>query len=65
MITSVHAEARGSAVGKDLVMLPWDCTVSNYQLRHDMMVPTRGEAANGSKSYFVGDLTSIAYEFTP
>ncbi len=69
LITSVHADARGSGVGKDMVMLPWDCAVSNYQLRHGMMVPTRGEAAwlrpEGRKSYFVGDLTSLVYEFTP
>ena len=69
LITSVHAEARGSGVGKDMVMLPWECSVSNYQLRDGMMVPTRGEAAwlrsQGRQSYFVGDLTSLDYEFTP
>ena len=65
LITSVHADARGSGVGKDMVMLPWDCTISNYQLRHGMMVPTRGEVAKGGKSYFVGDLTSLVYEFSP
>ncbi|MEO5629019.1 MAG: DUF6544 family protein [Thermomonas sp.] len=69
LITSVHADARGSGVGKDMVMLPWECSVSNYQLRDGMMVPTRGEAAwlrpQGRQSYFVGDLTSLDYEFTP
>ena len=69
LITSVHADARGSGVGKDMVMLPWECRVSNYQLRDGMMVPTRGEAAwlrpEWQKSYFVGDLTSLAYEFAP
>ena len=65
LITSVHADARGSGVGKDMVMLPWDCNVSNYQLRHGMMVPTRGGAAKGGKPYFVGDLTSIVFEFAP
>lgn len=63
LITSVHADARGSAVGKEMVMLPWDCSVSNYQLRQGMMVPTRGGAGKGGKSYFVGDLTSLVYEF--
>jgi len=29
------------------------------------MVPTRGEVAKGGKSYFVGDLTSIIFEFGP
>jgi len=65
LMSSVHADERGSGVGKDMVMLPWDCTVSNYQLRHGMMVPTRGEAAKGGKPYFVGDLTSLVYEFAP
>jgi len=65
LIASVHADARGSGVGKDMVMLPWDCSVSSYQLRHGMMVPTRGGAAKGSKPYFVGDLTSLVYEFAP
>ena len=65
LITSVHADARGFGVGKDMVMLPWDCSVANYQLRHGMMVPTRGGASKGGKSYFVGDLTSLTYEFSP
>jgi len=65
LITSVHADARGSGVGKNMVMLPWDCTVSNYSLRHAMLVPTRGTAATGGKPYFVGDLTSLVYEFSP
>ena len=65
LITSVHADARGAGVGKDMVLLPWDCSVSNYQLRHGMMVPTRGGAAKGGKPYFVGDLTSLVYEFAP
>jgi len=69
LISSVHADARGAGVGKDMVMLPWDCTVSNYQLRHGMMVPTRGGAAwmrpDGCKPYFIGNLTSLAYEFAP
>ena len=71
LVTSVHADARGSGVGKDgvMVMLPWDCSVSNYELRHGMMVPTRGGAAwmrpEGRKPYFVGDLTALIYEFAP
>ena len=69
LITSVHADARGAVVGKDMVMLPWECSVSNYQLRDGMMVPTRGGAAwlrpEGRRPYFVGDLTSLVYEFAP
>ena len=62
-ITSVHADARGASVGKNMVMLPWDCSLSNYELRHGMLVPTRGEVAKGGKSYFVGDLTSLVYGY--
>ena len=65
LITTVHADARGSGVGKDMVMLPWDCIMSNYQLRDAMMLPTRGEVAKGGMPYFVGDLTSLVYEFSP
>jgi hypothetical protein len=68
LITSVHADARGSGVGKDMVMLPWECSVSNYQLRDGMMVPTRGGAAvlrpEGRRPYFIGDLTSVVYQFS-
>lgn len=69
LIASVHADARGAGFGKDMVMLSWDCSVSNYQLHHGMMVPTRGEAAylrpEGRKPYFFGNLTSLVYEFAP
>ena len=64
-ISTVHADERGAAVGKNMVMLPWDCTLSNYQVRHGMMVPARGQVAKGGQAYFVGDLTAIAYEFAP
>lgn len=71
LMTSVHADARGASEGKDgvMVMLPWECSVSSYQLRDGMLVPTRGEAAwitaNGRRPYFIGDLISLAYEFAP
>ena len=69
LITSVHADARGAGAGKDMVMLPWECSASNYQLRDGMMVPTRAEAAylrpEGRKPYFIGNLTSMVYEFAP
>jgi len=69
LITSMHADARGVRVGKDgiTVMSPWECKASHYELRDGMMVPTRGEAAwmrpEGRKPYFLGNLTSLAYEF--
>ncbi|MEO6018373.1 MAG: DUF6544 family protein [Polaromonas sp.] len=69
LITSVHADARGAGVGKDMVMLPWECAMADYQMRDGMRVPTRGEAAwitpQGRKPYFVGALTSLTYEFAP
>ena len=69
LITSVHADSRGAGAGKDMVGLPWECSASNYQLRDGMMVPTRGAAAwlrpEGRKPYFVGDLTSLVYDFSP
>ena len=65
LITTVHADARGAGVGKAMVMLPWDCSMSDYQWHHGMRVPTRGEVGKGGKSYFVGDLTSLGYAFAP
>lgn len=68
-IASVHAQARGAMVGKEMVMLPWECCWSNYQMRCGMMVPTTGEAAwrrpEGRKPYFIGSVRSFAYEFAP
>jgi hypothetical protein len=69
LITSVHADARGAGVGKDTVMLPWDCSVSDYQWRDGIRVPTRGEAAwmrpQGHRPYFIGRLTSLVCELSP
>jgi len=69
LISSVHADSRGAGVGKDMVMLPWDCSVSSYEMRNGMMVPTIGEAAwvrpEGRKPYFIGKLTSLVCEFSP
>ncbi|MEO5737351.1 MAG: DUF6544 family protein, partial [Variovorax sp.] len=45
LIMSVHADARGAGVGKGMVMLPWDCSVSDYEWRNGIRVPTCGEAA--------------------
>ena len=69
LITSVHADARGATVGKGLVMLPGECRASSYQLREGMLVPTVGGVAwlwpEGRRPYFVGNLTSMVYEFAP
>ena len=71
LITSVHAESRGASVGKDgvMVMLPWDCGLSDYQPQDGMLIPMAGEAAwvrpEGRKVYFVGHVKKLRYEFLP
>ena len=64
LITTIHADARGVVAGKEMLMLPWDCTVSDYRRRHGMMVPSRGIVGKGGQPYFVGDITSLEYEFS-
>src|SRR6202011_108981 len=45
LIDSVRAEARGGMVGNEIVMMPWECNLSDYQMRDGMIVPITGEAA--------------------
>lgn len=67
LIASVRAAARGAGVGKDMVMLPWVCSLSNYQLRHGMLLPMAGEAAwlrpQGRSAYFKGSVANLSVEF--
>ncbi|WP_114970841.1 DUF6920 family protein [Rhodoferax ferrireducens] len=69
LIGSFRAEARGAGVGKEMVMLPWEGSWSNYQTRDGMTVPFTGEVAwmrpQGRKPYFHGTVTSLTYEFSP
>ena len=71
LIASVRAESRGAGVGKDgvMVMLPWDCGLSDYQPQDGMLIPMAGEAAwmrpEGRKAYFVGHVKKLSYEFLP
>jgi hypothetical protein len=71
LIASVHAESRGAGVGKDgvMVMLPWDCALSDYQLQGGLLIPMTGEAAwmrpEGRKVYFVGHVKKLSHEFLP
>ena len=69
LIASVRAESRGAGVGKDMVMLPWDCALSDYQPRDGMLIPMTGEAAwmrpDGRKAYFVGHVKKLSYAFLP
>ena len=66
-ITSVHADARGAGVGKDMQMLQWECALFDYRLFHGMMIPMTGEAAwvraDGRKPYFIGHVRELKYEF--
>jgi hypothetical protein len=47
-------------------MLPWECRLSNYEVRSGMTVPISGEAAwmrpQGRRPYFIGSITSVSYE---
>jgi hypothetical protein len=69
LIESARAEARGAMVGKEMVMVPWEGSWSNYQSRDGMIVPITGEAAwlrpEGRKPYFHGSVTATIYEFFP
>ena len=69
LIDSVRAEARGGLVGKEVVIRPWECGLSNYQVRNGMTVPISGEAAwvrpEGRKAYFIGCVKSMIHEFAP
>lgn len=69
LIASVHAEARGAGSGQDMIMLPWDCSLSDYQMHHGMLLPMAGEAAyhrpTGRQPYFVGKVKTLRYEFLP
>lgn len=69
LIASFRAEARGALQGKNMVMLPWEGSWSDYQLRGGMTVPSTGEVAwmrpEGRKQYFVGRVTALTYEFFP
>ena len=67
LIGSFRAEARGAGSGKEMLMLPWEGTWSNYQTRDGVTVPFAGEVAymrlEGRKPYFVGNVTSLNYEY--
>jgi hypothetical protein len=71
LIASVHAQARGAGVGKDghMLMLPWDCGLSDYRRQDGMLIPMAGEAAwvrpEGRKAYFVGHVQKLRYAFLP
>ena len=69
LIDSVRAEARGGMVGKEMSMRPWECGLSDYQVRDGMRVPMSGTAAwvlpGGPKTYFHGTVKTLDYEWAP
>jgi hypothetical protein len=69
LIDSVRAEARGAIVGEKIVMMPWECNLSNYEMRDGMTVPITGEASwvrpEGRKPYFRCTISLLTYEFGP
>lgn len=67
LVRSVKAEARGRAVGNQVIPTPWEGRWSNYQWRNGMRVPTEGEVAwllpQGRQPYWRGRIDRIAYTF--
>ncbi len=67
LVAEVHADARGGMIGKSVVMMPWDCRTSDYQLQDGMQVPLVGEVVwqtpQGERSYYRGRITRLAYSF--
>ena len=67
LIDTVSAEARGRAVGDQIVLTPWRGRFWNYQERGGMLVPLDGEVAwlppEGEKPYWRGHITKINYRF--
>ena len=69
LIGSFRAEARGGMVGDTMVMAPWEGNSSNYRWHQGVQVPFTGEEAwmrpEGRKPYFIGTITTLAFEFAP
>lgn len=67
LIAAVHASQRGAGIGKETLMLPWECSFSNHQRQDGMLVPMCGNAAyvraRGRAPYFAGRVECIRYEF--
>ena len=69
LIDSARAEARGGMVSKKMLMRPWECGLSDYQVRDGMTVPISGTAAwvlpGGPKTYFHGTVKQLRYQWAP
>jgi hypothetical protein len=69
LIDSVRAEARGGMVDNKMLLRPWECGLSNYQVRDGMTVPMSGTAAwvlpGGPETYFHGTVKTLSYQWAP
>jgi hypothetical protein len=69
LIETVRAEARGRAVGEDVIPTPWQGCWSDYAVRDGMLIPLTGEVAwllpEGPHPYWRGRVTQIWYALAP
>ncbi len=67
LVESVYADARGRAMAKQVVPMPWEGKWHDYREIEGLLVPTRGEVSwvlpEGRKPYWRGKVTRIQYEF--
>ena len=67
LVAEVHADARGGMMGKTMVMMPWDCRLSQYRRQDGMLVPVTAEVIwqtpQGERPYYRGRITRLAYKF--
>lgn len=67
LMAGVRAPIRYRTRGRELVGMPWEGRVWDYQVRDGMRVPLQGEVAwlppSGRQPYWRGRITSVAYEF--
>lgn len=65
LVASVHADARGGLVGKTVVMMPWECRLSDYRRQDGMQVPFAGEVVwhtpQGERPYYRGEIERLTY----
>lgn len=66
LICAVRVDARGAMVDGQLQMLPWEARWTDYQRRHGMTLPMRGEVAwvlpQGRRTYFEGRVSAIQHD---
>jgi hypothetical protein len=67
LIETVEAQARGRAVGEEVVPTPWQGRFWDYEERGGMLVPLEGEVAwvldGEERPYWRGHIQEISYQF--